>query len=112
MSTFRSTPLSADVSAAPQLAPADLRDVAAAGFRSVVNNRPDHEAPGQPAHTEIEAEARAAGLLDEIADGADDSWHELEGSNGAVANGHAGRGAAPPSVAAVVDALRRRTVRR
>lgn len=48
---------------APQLAPADLGAVAAAGFRAVINNRPDHEGGvGQPTSAEIEAEARRAGL--------------------------------------------------
>lgn len=46
-----------------QLAPADLEPVAAAGFRAVINNRPDHEGgAGQPTSAEIEAAARAAGL--------------------------------------------------
>ena len=38
-------------------------DAAAAGFRSVVNNRPDFEGgPDQPSNAAIEAAARAAGL--------------------------------------------------
>ncbi len=52
-----------DVCAAPQLGPEQMADVAAAGFRSIVNNRPDFEyGPDQPAHAAIEAAARAAGL--------------------------------------------------
>ena len=35
---------------------------AAQGFRLVVNNRPDGEAPGQPASAAIEAAALAAGM--------------------------------------------------
>ena len=55
--------LSAEVSASPQLGPADMGAVAAAGFRSVINNRPDQEGgPDQPASTAIETEAKAAGL--------------------------------------------------
>ncbi|MEA3033061.1 MAG: hypothetical protein QOH86_1077 [Sphingomonadales bacterium] len=44
---------------AGQIAPPDL---AALDVRIVVNNRPDHEEPGQPLSADIEAAARAAGL--------------------------------------------------
>ena len=48
---------------APQLDAAAMAEAARAGFRSVVNNRPDHEhGPGQPTSAEVEAAARAAGL--------------------------------------------------
>jgi uncharacterized protein (TIGR01244 family) len=51
------------VSVAPQMEPQDAAQIAAAGFRSVVNNRPDFEhGPDQPASSEIEAAVRAAGL--------------------------------------------------
>lgn len=51
------------LSITPQLAPCDLAAVAAAGFRAVINNRPDHEGgPDQPTSADIEAAARAAGL--------------------------------------------------
>jgi uncharacterized protein (TIGR01244 family) len=51
------------VSVAPQLTPAAMSEVAQAGFRSVINNRPDFEAgPTQPTHAEIEKAAKAAGL--------------------------------------------------
>ena len=56
-------PLSADVSVAPQLGPEAMEAVAHAGFRSVINNRPDFEGgPGQPTNASIEDAARAAGL--------------------------------------------------
>ena len=56
-------PLSADVSAAPQLEPAAMALVAQAGFKSVINNRPDHEGGAdQPTSAAIEAAALAAGL--------------------------------------------------
>lgn len=56
-------PLSADVSATSQLDPDAMALLAQAGFRSVVNNRPDHEGgPGQPTSAAIEAAASAAGL--------------------------------------------------
>jgi uncharacterized protein (TIGR01244 family) len=46
----------------PQIAPEEVAAVAAAGFRMIVNNRPDGEEPGQPSGAEIEAAAAAAGL--------------------------------------------------
>ena len=55
--------LDADVAVAGQLAPEAMVEAAAAGFRSVVNNRPDFEGgPTQPTSASIEAAARAAGL--------------------------------------------------
>ena len=51
------------ISVAPQLTPAAMAEAARAGFRSVINNRPDFEAgPTQPTHAEIEKAAAAAGL--------------------------------------------------
>ncbi|MCW7537580.1 TIGR01244 family sulfur transferase [Aquabacterium sp. A7-Y] len=56
-------PLSPELCVAPQLAPAAMQQAAEAGFRSVINNRPDHEGgPDQPTSAEMEAAARAAGL--------------------------------------------------
>lgn len=56
-------PIAADVCVAPQLTPQAMAEAARAGFRSVVNNRPDFEhGPDQPTHAEIEAAALAAGL--------------------------------------------------
>jgi uncharacterized protein (TIGR01244 family) len=55
--------LTADIAVAGQLDPAAMAEAAAAGFRSVVNNRPDFEGgPTQPTSASIEAAARAAGL--------------------------------------------------
>lgn len=55
--------LSPDLSVAPQLGPEAMPLAVEAGFRSVINNRPDHEGgPSQPTHAEIEAAAQAAGL--------------------------------------------------
>lgn len=55
--------LNDEVSVAPQMDPSQVAQIAAAGFRSVVNNRPDFEhGPDQPASNEIEAAVRAAGL--------------------------------------------------
>ena len=55
--------LTTDFATAPQIAPEDVAAAAAAGFRSVVNNRPDLEGgPGQPTSQQIEQAAGAAGL--------------------------------------------------
>ena len=55
--------LSADVSVAPQLDPAAMAWAAQAGFKSVINNRPDFEGgPEQPTHAAMQAAASAAGL--------------------------------------------------
>lgn len=52
-----------DVFVAPQLDAAAMAEAARAGFRSVVNNRPDFEhGPDQPTHADIERAAVAAGL--------------------------------------------------
>jgi uncharacterized protein (TIGR01244 family) len=56
-------PVAPDVYVAPQLDPEAMALAAEAGFRSVVNNRPDFEhEPDQPTNASIEAAARAVGL--------------------------------------------------
>lgn len=50
------------VSVAPQIRPEDVAAIKAAGFTTIVNNRPDGEAPEQPAGAEIRAAAEAEGL--------------------------------------------------
>ena len=55
--------LDADVCATGQLEPAAMAWAAQAGFKSVINNRPDFEGgPDQPTSAAMEAAARAAGL--------------------------------------------------
>ena len=54
--------ISEQLSVSPQLLPSELPDVAAAGFKSIICNRPDGEADDQPAFAEIEAAATANGL--------------------------------------------------
>jgi uncharacterized protein (TIGR01244 family) len=55
--------LSVDVCVAGQLDPAAMAWAAQAGFKSVVNNRPDFEGgPDQPTSAIIQAAAEAAGL--------------------------------------------------
>lgn len=56
------TRLTEHLSVSPQLQPTDLAALAAAGFRTVINNRPDGEEPGQPAAAQIAAAAADAGL--------------------------------------------------
>ncbi len=51
-----------DFAVAPQISPGDLAQAAKDGFVLVINNRPDGEAPDQPASAEMEAAAKAAGL--------------------------------------------------
>lgn len=55
-------PLVEGVWVSGQIRPEDVADAAAKGVRTIVNNRPDREEPGQPSSAEIEAAARAAGL--------------------------------------------------
>ena len=56
-------PLGANVTATSQLEPAAMVLAAHAGFKSVINNRPDHEGGAeQPTSASIEAAAAAAGL--------------------------------------------------
>ena len=50
------------IAVAPQIRPEDLPAIAAAGYKAVVNNRPDGEEPGQPDGESIRAAAEAAGL--------------------------------------------------
>ena len=50
------------LSVSHQITPADVARAKAEGFTTLVNNRPDHEAEGQPTSAEIEQAARAAGL--------------------------------------------------
>lgn len=50
------------ITVAGQIQPADVTKAAAAGYRLIVNNRPEGEEPGQPTGAEIRAAAEAAGL--------------------------------------------------
>ena len=52
------------VAVSGQLTPADMKDVAAAGYVAIVNNRPDREALfGQPRTAELKEAAEEAGLV-------------------------------------------------
>lgn len=50
------------IAVAPQICVEDVKEIAAAGFRTIMNNRPDGEAPDQTPSSLIEAEARANNL--------------------------------------------------
>jgi len=50
------------VSVAGQISPDEMTQYKAAGFTTIINNRPDGEAPDQPDAAAVEAAARAAGL--------------------------------------------------
>lgn len=51
------------VTVSPQIVPEDVAALKAAGFATIINNRPDGEAPDQPSSASIEAAAQAAGLV-------------------------------------------------
>lgn len=54
--------LSENLLVSSQLLVTDVATAVALGIRSIINNRPDGEAPDQPSSAEIEAAAKAAGL--------------------------------------------------
>ena len=54
--------LTPDFAISPQITTAQLAQLKAAGFTTVICNRPDHEDAGQPTFAEIRAAAEAAGL--------------------------------------------------
>lgn len=57
------TEIDAGFSTSPQISAEDLIDIKAAGFKSVICNRPDNEDGGaHPDHNLLESEARKLGL--------------------------------------------------
>lgn len=54
--------LTAELSVAPQILPADLPALASQGFRTLICNRPDGEGADQPTHQELAAAAEALGM--------------------------------------------------
>ncbi len=54
--------ISNDYSVSGQITPEEVAAVKAAGFRSVICNRPDDEQPGQPSAASVKAAVEAAGL--------------------------------------------------
>lgn len=55
-------PLNESIAVAPQITAEDVAAIRAAGYKAIVNNRPDGEEPGQPEGDAIRAAAEAAGL--------------------------------------------------
>ena len=55
-------PLSPDLSVMPQIEVAEIADLAARGFKSIIGNRPEGEAPDQPAWSSLVAEAARHGM--------------------------------------------------
>ncbi|MBE0453763.1 TIGR01244 family sulfur transferase [Roseovarius autotrophicus] len=51
-----------DFSVSPQIEVADVPDIAEAGYRAILCNRPDGEEMGQPVYEAVAEAARAAGL--------------------------------------------------
>lgn len=63
MNTFTPEQIDEALRVTPQVQPEDMPAIAAAGIRSIINNRPDLEGgAGQPTSARLEAAARAAGL--------------------------------------------------
>lgn len=60
MSTFK--PVTAAFFVAPQISVEDVARAAAAGFKTIINNRPEGESPDQTPGAEIAAAAAAHGL--------------------------------------------------
>ena len=56
-------PINDDYAVSGQIAPEDIALIKAAGFRSIICNRPDDEQPGQPTAQEIAVAAAAADLI-------------------------------------------------
>ena len=56
------TKLDAHLSVSPQISPADVAELAASGYRSIICNRPDGEGEDQPSAASIAAEAERHGL--------------------------------------------------
>ncbi|OYX36915.1 MULTISPECIES: TIGR01244 family sulfur transferase [unclassified Sphingomonas] len=56
-------PIDETISVAPQISPADVTDIARAGFTMIINNRPDDEEMGQPDGAAIQLVAETLGLV-------------------------------------------------
>ena len=59
---MKASKLTDTIAVAGQVSPAQVAQIAEAGFKVLVNNRPDGEDPGQPDSAQIEAAALEAGL--------------------------------------------------
>ncbi|MBX3596070.1 MAG: TIGR01244 family phosphatase [Rhizobiaceae bacterium] len=54
--------ISDNYAVSPQISVEDIEAIKAAGFKSIICNRPDNEDPGQPSADQIQAAAESAGL--------------------------------------------------
>lgn len=54
--------LTTDISVCGQIKHRDLPDIAALGFKTIINNRPDREAPFQPRTKTLAGRAKQAGV--------------------------------------------------
>jgi sulfide:quinone oxidoreductase len=70
------TKLTPNISVAHQLTEQDLEQAAAAGFKTIINNRPDGEAPDQPPSAELAAAAKRLGL----------AYHHIPAVSGQISN--------------------------
>ncbi len=59
---MRITELDPNYTVTGQISVADVADIKAAGFDTVMCNRPDNEAPGQPAAAQIKRAVEKAGM--------------------------------------------------
>jgi sulfide:quinone oxidoreductase len=62
VSMAKLTQIADGVFVAGQIAPEEVAGLAAQGIRTIINNRPDAEEPGQPSAAEVRHEAEQAGL--------------------------------------------------
>ena len=59
---MRIVSLTDHVAVSQQILPEDIAEIAAAGFKVLINNRPDGEEVGQPSEADIAAAAELAGI--------------------------------------------------
>ena len=59
---MKASKLTDTIAVAGQVVPAQVAQIAEAGFKVLINNRPDGEEAGQPGSAQIEAAAVSAGL--------------------------------------------------
>ena len=55
-------PVTNTFAVAPQISLEDIESIKGLGYVAIINNRPDHEVPGQPTSEEMKKCAEAAGL--------------------------------------------------
>ncbi len=82
-------PLSDTFYVSTQLTEDDLREAAAAGFRTIINNRPDNEEANQPASAALAVAAQRLGLAYVAipVSGSDMTEHHIESFRQAIDSG-------------------------